>query len=209
MTNAGGVSQAANGLLMQLVLDLKSGYLRRCESLGIKREEMEMLQRLSIEELHYLANSEVSVVSININHDNLISMLQRARLEQQRLQQIDRALALGSSIELMQTFFGLSSVDVAARRRIAGIEARAGRGNALSDEDNAEIWRLWQRSGIEKVESHDGLDVMMLAAEQLNIPLTSVWHAVKGWHRTISHRSVSQSLKPVMKNADHECHRVR
>ncbi|WP_439650006.1 DUF2857 domain-containing protein, partial [Enterobacter cloacae] len=127
---------------MQLVMDLKSGYLRRCESLGIKREEMQMLQGLSLEELHYLANSEVSVVSVSIDHSNLVSMLQRARMEQKRMQRIDRALALGSSIELMQTFFGLSSTDVAARRRIAGIEARSGRGNTLGDEDNAEIWRL-------------------------------------------------------------------
>ncbi|MBJ2719647.1 DUF2857 domain-containing protein, partial [Salmonella enterica subsp. enterica serovar Newport] len=184
------------GLLMQLVMDLKSGYLRRCESLGIKREEMQMLQGLSLEELHYLANSEVSVVSVSIDHSNLVSMLQRARMEQKRMQRIDRALALGSSIELMQTFFGLSSTDVAARRRIAGIEARSGRGNTLGDEDNAEIWRLWQKSGVEEVESPDGLDVMMLAAEQLNIPLTSVWHAVKGWHRTIPRRSVGQSPKP-------------
>ncbi len=28
------LSQATNGLLMQLVMDLKSGYLRRCEALG-------------------------------------------------------------------------------------------------------------------------------------------------------------------------------
>ncbi|MBJ5229353.1 DUF2857 domain-containing protein, partial [Salmonella enterica subsp. enterica serovar Newport] len=151
MTNSGGLSQAANGLLMQLVMDLKSGYLRRCESLGIKREEMQMLQGLSLEELHYLANSEVSVVSVSIDHSNLVSMLQRARMEQKRMQRIDRALALGSSIELMQTFFGLSSTDVAARRRIAGIEARSGRGNTLGDEDNAEIWRLWQKSGVEEV----------------------------------------------------------
>ncbi|WP_263441927.1 DUF2857 domain-containing protein [Klebsiella michiganensis] len=181
---------------MQLVMDLKSGYLRRCESLGIKREEMQMLQGLSLEELHYLANSEVSVVSVSIDHSNLVSMLHRARMEQKRMQRIDRALALGSSIELMQTFFGLSSTDVAARRRIAGIEARSGRGNTLGDEDNAEIWRLWQKSGVEEVDSPDGLDVMMLAAEQLNIPLTSVWHAVKGWHRTTPRRSVGQSPKP-------------
>ncbi|MDI0722824.1 DUF2857 domain-containing protein, partial [Escherichia coli] len=53
------LSQATNGLLMQLVMDLRSGYLRRCESLGLAREEMQMLQGLTIEEIHYLSNSEV------------------------------------------------------------------------------------------------------------------------------------------------------
>lgn len=175
--------QAANSLLMQLVMDIKSGYLRRCDSLGLDREEMQMLQNLSVEELHYIFTSEVSVFNVTLNHKNLLSMLQRARAEQKRTQRIDRALALGGSIELMQTFFGLVSTDVAARRRIAGIDARPGRGNALSDEENAEIWHLWQKSGNKDAESSDGLEVMMLAAEQMNISLTSVWHAVKNWHK--------------------------
>ncbi|MDP0908004.1 STY4526/YPO1902 family pathogenicity island replication protein, partial [Klebsiella pneumoniae] len=79
---------------------------------------------------------------------------------------------------------GLSSTDVAARRRIAGIDVRPGRGNALGDEENAALWRQWQKSGVEDAESADGLDVMMLAAEQMNVSLTSVWHAVRGWHKT-------------------------
>ncbi|EFN5195746.1 DUF2857 domain-containing protein [Escherichia coli] len=176
------LSQATNGLLMQLVMDLKSGYLRRCEALGLSREEMQMLQGLSIEEIHYLSNSEVSVLRLDINHNNLVRMLQQARTEQKRLQRIDRALALGGSIELMAFYFGLSSVDVAARRRISGIDVRPGRGITLSDDENSELWRLWQKAGINDVESADGLDVMMLCAEQMNIPLTAVWHAVRGWH---------------------------
>lgn len=71
------LSQATNGLLMQLVMDLKSGYLRRCESLGLAREEMQMLQGLTIEEIHYLSNSEVSVIRLDINHENLLRMLQQ------------------------------------------------------------------------------------------------------------------------------------
>ena len=178
------LSQATNGLLMQLVMDLKSGYLRRCEALGLSREEMQMLQGLSIEEIHYLSNSEVSVLRLDINHNNLVRMLQQARTEQKRLQRIDRALALGGSIELMAFYFGLSSVDVAARRRISGIDVRPGRGSTLSDDENSELWRLWQKAGINDVESVDGLDVMMLCAEQMNIPLTAIWHAVRGWHTT-------------------------
>lgn len=80
----------------------------------------------------------------------------------------------------MAFYFGLSSVDVAARRRISGIDVRPGRGITLSDDENSELWRLWQKAGINDVESADGLDVMMLCAEQMNIPLTVVWHAVRG-----------------------------
>jgi hypothetical protein len=140
----------------------------------------------------------VSIISVGINHGNLVRMLQQARTEQKRLQRIDRALALGGSIELMANYFGLSSTDVAARRRIAGIDVRPGRGNALGDEENAALWRQWQKSGVEDAESADGLDVMMLAAEQMNVSLTSVWHAVRGWHKT---RQPSPARTPVRKTA--------
>ncbi len=38
-----------------------------------------MLQGLTIEEIHYLSNSEVSVIRLDINHENLLRMLQQAR----------------------------------------------------------------------------------------------------------------------------------
>lgn len=127
------LSQATNNLLMQMVMDLKNGYIRRCESLGMTPTEMQMLQSLTIEDLHYLGNSPVSVLTVHIHHSNLARILHQARIEQQRMQRIDRALMLGGSIEMMRYFFGLSSLEIAARRRIAGIAVRAGRGLVLSD----------------------------------------------------------------------------
>ena len=72
-------------------------------------------------------------------------MLQHARREQQRMQRIDRALVLGGSIEMMQHYFGLSTVEVAARRRMTGINIRQGRCAALSDDENAALWHQWQK----------------------------------------------------------------
>lgn len=90
------LSQATNSLLTQLVMELKSGYIRRCESLGLTTEEMQLLHGLTIEDLHYLMNSSVSVLTFQIHHENFSLMLQHARREQQRMQRIDRALALGA-----------------------------------------------------------------------------------------------------------------
>lgn len=175
------IAQATNSLLTQLVLDLKSGYLRRCESLGLDASQMQALLSLTLEDLHYLTSSQVSVMSFRIDYEMLARIQQQARLEQKRLESIDRALALGGSIELMQHYFGLSSAEVAARRRMAGITVRSGRGNVLSDEDSAQVWARWQKAGVAAVDSPDGLDAMMLTAEQLDISLTAVWHAVQGW----------------------------
>lgn len=177
-------SQSANNLLTQLVMDLKSGHIRRCESLGLKQEEMQLLQSLTIDDLHYISNSSVSVLQFNIHHENFYRLVQHARREQMRTQRIDRALSLGGSIELMQHMFGLSSLEVANRRRIAGIDVRPGRGVVLSEEESATLWQRWQLATVENIDSGEGLDVMMLAAEQMDVSLTAVWHAVRSWGQT-------------------------
>ncbi|MDC9606455.1 DUF2857 domain-containing protein [Xenorhabdus griffiniae] len=177
------LSQSTNSLLLQLVMDLKNGYIRRCEVLGLNPAEMLMLQRLTIEDLHYLGNSPVSVLSVHIHHTNLVRLLQQARIEQQRMKRIDRALELGGSIELMHYFFGLSSLEIAARRRIAGMAVRPGRGSPLTEDENRDLWQRWQAATVTDVDSAEGLDIMMAMAEHHAVSLTSVWRAVKDWQQ--------------------------
>ncbi|MBD2805842.1 MULTISPECIES: DUF2857 domain-containing protein [Xenorhabdus] len=177
------LSQATNSLLLQLVMDLKNGYIRRCEALGLAPSEMLMLQSLTIEDLHYLGNSPVSVLSVQIHHANLARILHQARIEQQRMQRIDRALELSGSIDLMHYFFGLSSLEVAARRRIAGIAVKSGRVSVLTEEENSDLWQRWQAAKLRDADSAEGLDIMMDVAEHHDISLTSVWNAVKEWQQ--------------------------
>ncbi|OTA16822.1 hypothetical protein Xvie_01501 [Xenorhabdus vietnamensis] len=188
------LSQATNSLLLQLVMDLKNGYIRRCEALGPAPSEMLMLQSLTIEDLHYLGNSPVSVLSVQIHHANLARILHQARIEQLRMQRIDRALELSGSIDLMHYFFGLSSLEVAARRRIAGITAKSGRVSVLTEMENRDLWQRWQAAKIADADSVEGLDIMMDVAEHHGISLTSVWNAVKDWQQ-------SRSSTPVKKQA--------
>lgn len=179
------LSRTANGFLLDLVMELKNGFIRRCDKMGLTSEEIATLKDMTIEDIHYIINSEVSVLSFQINQDNLARLMTQAREEQTRKQRIDRALALGGSIKLMEHFFGLMSNDVAARRRIAGIKVRAGRGTVLSDEQSAELWEIWAANDSKTLrsETDEGLDLMLLAAEQMDISLTAVWNTVLRWER--------------------------
>ena len=177
------LSRAANGFLLDLVMELKNGFVRRCDKMGLTSEEISTLKDVTIEDIHYIVNSEVSVLSFQINQDNLARLMTQAREEQTRKQRIDRALALGGSIKLMEHFFGLMSNDVAARRRIAGIKVRAGRGTVLSEEQSTELWEIWAANDSQTLrsETDEGLDLMLLAAEQMDISLTAVWNTVLKW----------------------------
>ncbi|ECA1950125.1 DUF2857 domain-containing protein [Salmonella enterica subsp. enterica serovar Virchow] len=177
------LSQAANTLLFSLIMELKSGNIRRCEALGLEHEEMLMLRELSSDDLLYLSESKVSVLDVRIHHENLSLMLAQARREQKRLERIDRALALGASIEMMQKYFGLEASEVSARRRLGGIQTRKGRSSAPEEDKESLLWQQWRDAGKIDPESSEGLDVMMLMAEEQNVNLTTVWTRIKVWSR--------------------------
>lgn len=186
------LSQATNAILTHLLMELKSGNIRRCESLGMTIEEVRQLSQLTVDDLHYLMQSSVSVLNLSINHDNFWIIVNQSRTEQKRLQRIDRALALGGSIELMQNYFGLSAAEVSSRRRLNGIDTRQGRTQAPDEEADAGIWVQWKASGLTAPDSHEALDVMMLAAEQHDVSLTAVWTRVNSWCREASRKAVKR-----------------
>ncbi|UDJ86365.1 DUF2857 domain-containing protein [Erwinia amylovora] len=177
------LSQATTTILSSLLMDVKNGNIRRCESLGMSVEEIRALSQLSLDELHYLSQSHVSVLDVTINHENFWLMLNQARIEQKRMLMIDRALELGGSMELMEKYFGMSPSEVSARRRLMGIETRQGRTQSLSEPQDTSLWPEWKTAGLSSPDSHQALEVMMLAAEQYSLSLTAVWTRVCQWCR--------------------------
>ena len=177
------IGMTTNTLLTQVLMELKSGNIRRCEAMGLTITELQELNRLTVEDLHYLVNTPVSILTFHINHTNLNMMLMRARQEQIRAQYIDRSLVLGGSIEMMQSFFGLTATEVSTRRRLMGIVVRQGRTQTPTEAEEIAVWALWNEEKVTNLESLDALKVMMNIAEQQDIALTSVWALAKGWSK--------------------------
>lgn len=77
--NGDSISTGRNHLLTELVMEIKSGNLRRCEALGLTDNEIRLLNSLTIEDLHYLSQSPVSIITCQIHRENLRLLLTRAK----------------------------------------------------------------------------------------------------------------------------------
>ncbi|BBV00347.1 DUF2857 domain-containing protein [Providencia hangzhouensis] len=177
------LAQAGNHLLTELVMEIKNGSLRRCESLGLTDDEIRLLNCLTIEDLHFLSQSPVSIITYQIHRENLRLLLTRAKEVQHQNLIIERCLTLGASIELLNHYFGLAPAEVSARRRLSGIRISVGRSQGLSDSQQTELWHRWQQGGAPDLETQRGLNLMMLCAEHMNVSLTTVWNMMQQWHR--------------------------
>ncbi|MBG2901904.1 DUF2857 domain-containing protein [Proteus mirabilis] len=177
------LTQAGNQLLTELVMEVKSGNLRRCEAFGLTDEEIRLLNNLTIEDLYFLSQSPVSIITCQIHRENLRLLLTRAKEEQRQNIVIERCLALGASIELLNYYFGLIPSQVSARRRLSGIRIGVGRSQSLNDEQKAELWHRWKEEGMPEPDDPDCLQIMVSCAEKMNVSLTTVWNSVQEWHR--------------------------
>lgn len=147
---------------------LKEGNIRHCEHLGFTFDEMNALNQLSLDELFIVSRSSAPFVAVSIRHDVFCHLLALSRQEVQRQQQINRAIRLGSSIALLNRYFGLTSNEVCLRRRLLGISIPYGRTPVPDEETDAGIWRQWQRRRVENLDSPEALEAMMQVTENLS-----------------------------------------
>ncbi|EBX6375496.1 DUF2857 domain-containing protein [Salmonella enterica subsp. enterica serovar Newport] len=172
-------------VLTDVLHALKEGNIRHCEALGFTYNELEAINRLSVDELFILSRASAQFLRVTIQHEVLRQLLAQTRQEIQLQQRINRAIALGGSIELLSQFFGLSSGEISARRRFIGITVSQGRTRIPDEETDAQIWRQWQKHRPDNLLSMDALDVMMDIAENLSdekeedaLSLTVVWNRI-------------------------------
>ncbi|MCX8984278.1 DUF2857 domain-containing protein [Citrobacter portucalensis] len=178
-------------ILLEALLALKEGNIRYCEALGFTYDELNFINQISLDELFVISRAAAQFLVITINHDVLRKLLAQSRQEINLQQQMKRAIQLGGSIELLGTFFGLSSGEISARRRLLGINISQGRTQIPDEETDAQIWRLWQKSHPENTNSLAALDVMMGITEKLSSQdeapsLTVVWNRIMQCEKELS-----------------------
>ncbi|GKV79122.1 hypothetical protein PEC106568_42950 [Pectobacterium carotovorum subsp. carotovorum] len=170
-------------VLTNALAALKEGNFRYCETLGFTFDELNALNQLSLDELFIVSRASAQFMSITVRHDVLQQILTLSRQEAQRQQQINRAVRLGGSIALLNHFFGLTSNEVCARRRLLGVTIPYGRTPIPDEAIDAEIWLSWQKKRTENLDTPDALEAIMQVTESLSsrekgLSLTAVWNLI-------------------------------
>ncbi|WP_250870544.1 DUF2857 domain-containing protein [Hafnia paralvei] len=182
------ISSINHSILTQVLRALKDGNIRHCESLGFTHSELNQLNQLTMDELFCLSRSAAQFMSVTVQHEVLRKMLAQAKQEIFLQQRIEKAISLGGSIELLNKFFGMSSNEISARRRLMGIHIPQGRTQIPNEADDAKIWEYWQHSRPDKIYSLDALDKMIEIVEKVSsednpISLTVVWNRIVIWEK--------------------------
>lgn len=163
---------------------LKNGDPHYCETLGFTHEEMKNISGLTLDALFFISRASVPLMNITIHHEHLQQSLLLSRQEDHRQQQIDRAIRLGGSISLLNTYFGLTSNETCLRRRLNSVAVPHGRSPLPDEATDAKIWHLWHQYHPGNIDTLNALEVMMQVTEALStekavpVSLTTVWNRI-------------------------------
>lgn len=170
-------------VIAQALHDLRNGQLRRCKAMGFGEEELDALKHPAL--VSVLINATVSWCSVSVNREVLRRLLSQVHDVEQEIATVDRMLRLGASTEMVSRYYGLTHQEVALRRDILGLPKRKGRHPVLDEAQDTAVWQHW-KVGIGK--RHIALDdeMAMLAltmdlAENLSLPMSVIWAAIRNW----------------------------
>ena len=111
-------------------------------------------------------------------------MLVQVRQEQKFQQLVGQAVQLGGSIALISHYFGISTAEISARRRLMGIHVRQGRNQVPGEEEEAALWNRWQQIKVDNIDSIPAQEAMMLLAQERSLSLTVVWNLIRQWEKS-------------------------
>ena len=171
-------------VLNEILVNLQEGNINVCRNYGFSKQELQEIEKLSTEEVYELANTKAPFAKVEINHDAFWRLVARVRMSSQERRLIDRALMLGASIQMLNSYFGLTTSKVSARRSLLGKQEPMGRKPAATEEEEKLIWDLWQdhKGDVQTIESTEGLELLILIADVTGINLTEIWKLVSRWN---------------------------
>lgn len=169
-------------ILSEILMRIRRGEVNYCQQFGFDESELAEIANLSTQEILDMSESPASFAKINIDHSVFWALLETVRENTRQRNTIDRALNLGISSEMLHIFFGWSSAEVSARRKLLGIKENMGRKPNANEEEEAKVWALWKSHKTEE-DSSQSLDLLMLIAEESDISLTEIYRLVCQWEK--------------------------
>ena len=153
-------------------------------------DEIELLNQYGLESIHHAALSQLNCgdldriahnipetlfhLSINtVQLERMILCCQHHQLDRQLIQQLLKA---GASYPVLNHLYGLTSSDVAILRKQLQTPHIQGRPTSLSDEQQDQVYRLWQASHHPTIA-----DQLLHLHQHTTIPIRSFWPYLNEW----------------------------
>ena len=170
-------------VLLYAIRSQAEGDMAALQEMGFGKTELEALEGVELAALHRAGTLRAHCLTVMLNREVFLPMLQRFRTLQKTEMLKRKLLAEDASLDMMDRFFGMSRRDYARWRRILGV---IGTGGRPPDPDEEQTFRLWKAIQ-EKLAERERKDLLpgdfLDLKEETGLSIRAIWRLAKDWEK--------------------------
>ena len=155
------------------------------QQLKIGEREVEQLRTLGILDLYRIDSFRSHCLSISFNREIFWTLINYMKEQRDNETQLERLINNDAPYSMLEMFFGISNREYTQRRRAKKGLTNVGRPNEPSDSETDSLLEIWFKRFSTNDKDACGRLVNPIQyldlANELNIPLRSVWLLTERW----------------------------
>lgn len=180
---------------------LQEGDLNAVSELGLTPDQITTVAGMTFSELQELIRLGHLFIDMQIDTSRFDSLLDRARGEAQARQTQDELLQHHADAQMMGALYGMTTTDVARRRRVLGLPPQPGRPRSPTSDQAQAIWDAWREAPPDLTEPDRYLHV----ARTTQCPAHAVYRVVGECRHGIAPPATTpRSTRPVVDLVHHQ-----
>jgi len=159
--------------------------------MGFEAEDVRAVEGLTVKHLQRMSELGASFMDFRIDHGALRKVVLRLKDERSIEELKDELLLAGAPQALMHHYWGMTSRDCSARRRVLGVVTSIGRPRRLPEEALEQLWHLW--AALDSID--DERERYLELARRSGHSLAAIWPVVEGWKALREKQATVQSRR--------------
>ncbi|WP_018948408.1 DUF2857 domain-containing protein [Thioalkalivibrio sp. ALMg11] len=171
--------------------------------LGLTPDQASTLADMTFDELVEISRLGHLFIDLQIDADRFDQLLERARDEVQSRQVQDELLRHQADARMMEALFGMTTTDVARRRRVLGLPSQPGRPRSPTSEQAQAMWDAWRAAPKDLPDPDRYLHV----ARSTGASASAVYRLVAECQHTLTDRAPTypaKTARPVVDLVHHQ-----
>jgi len=172
-------AQLTSAVMVYALRCLQEGDQGALRDMNFGPAEIRALQDLSMGDLCHLEKVRAHCLSVALNRDVYWPMLSQLKQRREHESLQHKLIQADASLDMMQTFFGMSGREYAKLRRALLLRMSAGRPAEPSEEEVVRIWAAWRER---EDQLQDGLlppEEYLNIHEETGVPLRAIWRQTR------------------------------
>ena len=174
-------AELTSAVMMYALRCLQEGDQTALREMNFGPAEVQALQEMNMGDLCQLETLRAHCLDVALNREVYWPMMAQLKRKRESEDLQHALIAADASLEMMQTFFGMSGREYARLRKTLLIEISTGRPSEPSEEEVERLWAAWRdreelvKDGLLPPEEYLGI------AEETGVAIRAIWRQTRTW----------------------------